>query len=217
MFRQVRLHFRAAAMRLHVSVHAECACTRLVCYAPLFHRGCKHRSTRVRARWRCKSCEARHGSSPRASVAVPANNEFQNRVFAALPVQRRRKHRRNLTKSRPISISVRHARARFFASASRPNYRDAREKDLLLRRRRAFLAAAFPVKSAGFSRALAAVSDPRGHGRRSCRRSQDAEDAGRDQGRGRGGTEGGGNEIEMAKADHRIGWLNGERTDGGGA
>lgn len=46
------------------------------------------------------------------------------------------------------------------------------------------------------------LSDPRGC-RRSCRRSQDAEDAEK-----RSGRAGGDNEIEMAKADHRIGWLN---------
>lgn len=49
----------------------------------------------------------------------------------------------------------------------------------------------------------ARLSDPRGCCRRSCRRSQDAEDA-----EERGGWAGGDNEIEMAKADHRIGWLN---------
>lgn len=46
------------------------------------------------------------------------------------------------------------------------------------------------------------LSNPRGC-RRSCRRSQDAEDA-----EERSERAGGDNEIEMAKADHRIGWLN---------
>ena len=45
--------------------------------------------------------------------------------------------------------------------------------------------------------------------RRSCRCSQDAEDAEEERHEGD-------NEIEMAKADHRIGWLNRGRGGGGG-
>lgn len=63
-----------------------------------------------------------------------------------------------------------------------------------------------------FSARAPRLSDPRGY-RRSCRRSQDAEDAEEQRTKGEGE---GDNEIEMAKADHRIGWLNGEEGGGGG-
>lgn len=123
-------------------------------------------------------------------ISIPLRKFHASIAFSFFPTLRRVHRAARLSEMKEIISLILKSHAVSFFSPRRLPYEIVAARAEKWRRKRSALS-------------RARLSDPRGC-TRSCRRSQDAEDAEeRSEADGRRD-----NEIEMAKADHRIGWLN---------